>query len=557
MCDPFAMPDPLVTRLLLVLPALTAAIVAMGLSSLPANAAEIRVSPSDKPHAQPISDAIKLAAPGDVLIVEPGAYRESLDIGKPLTLRGLPGATLEGSEPLALAWEPAGGDLPGVYTAESGSKPVGLLWDRKFIAEIRFDKAQKEGDWQWQTLLAKGTPLSHFDEILALWVYHPREKRLYLRLPDRAKPEGSRLSWVPSRNPLVRISETENVTVEGLTLAHGGYGVWLDQARDCVVRNVTITSFEDTGIVLTAGATRCTIQGCDITRGSLEEWRPPLEHSRGNYEIWQLHKSAGYSDRNGIVLLRAGADNRVLENHLHRVFDGIALGDYKAESLDIPLPDPAHCQGAEIARNLIENTRDSGIELGAGSVDVKVHHNTLRQTHGGLRFKLPRLGPLYIHHNRLIDGSPFNVWFSMDASPAEAYVYHNTVVGGHREFLEVSRDSRRRDFVAPKWHFLNNLTLNDRGFCEPSEKPALDFTTSHNISGGKERPWPEGTPDRDTGSRYGVEISHDANGKPAPGSPAIDAGLDLSTYLDGKPLPGCEPGYFLGKAPDVGADEVE
>ena len=35
----------------------------------------------------------------------------------------------------------------------------------------------------------------------------------------------------------------------------------------------------------------------------------------------------------------------------------------------------------------------------------------------------------------------------------------------------------------------------------------------------------------------------------------ITAG-DLSTYLQGRPLPGCEPGYFKGRAPDAGADEV-
>ncbi len=28
-------------------------------------------------------------------------------------------------------------------------------------------------------------------------------------------------------------------------------------------------------------------------------------------------------------------------------------------------------------------------------------------------------------------------------------------------------------------------------------------------------------------------------------------------YFHGKPLPGCEPGYFKGKAPDAGAIEIE
>jgi hypothetical protein len=54
-----------------------------------------------------------------------------------------------------------------------------------------------------------------------------------------------------------------------------------------------------------------------------------------------------------------------------------------------------------------------------------------------------------------------------------------------------------------------------------------------------------------------VTVEHDENGKPAAGSAAIDAGLDLSSYRKGKPLPGCEPGYFKGKAPDAGADEAQ
>ena len=61
---------------------------------------------------------------------------------------------------------------------------------------------------------------------------------------------------------------------------------------------------------------------------------------------------------------------------------------------------------------------------------MRVHHNVLRKTHGGLRFKLPRIGPVFIYRNVLIDGTPFNIWYSMDDSPAEGYVYHNTIVGG-------------------------------------------------------------------------------------------------------------------------------
>ena len=64
-------------------------------------------------------------------------------------------------------------------------------------------------------------------------------------------------------------------------------------------------------------------------------------------------------------------------------------------------------------------------------------------------------------------------------------------------------------------------------------------------------PYPD-DPDRDRHSRYVEDVPME------PGFPrglgpaaAVDAGLDLSTYFHGKPLPGCEPGYFRGKAPDA------
>jgi hypothetical protein len=169
------------------------------------------------------------------------------------------------------------------------------------------------------------------------------------------------------------------------------------------------------------------------------------------------------------------------------------------------------------------------------------------------------VGPVFIHHNRLIDGSPFNFWFSMDSSPAEGYVYHNTVVGDAAPFLILSLKGSKQTFAAPKWHLLNNLMLGKEGFFDQyGTTPPVDFTASHNMSSGnaEHRPWPEAS-DRDQGSVYGAVIAHDGNGKPERASAAADAGLDLTTYLKGKPLPGCEPGSFKGKAPDAGADEVQ
>lgn len=44
------------------------------------------------PHAPTLTDAIRLAAPGDRLVIKPGVYRERLILSKPLTLDVTPGA---------------------------------------------------------------------------------------------------------------------------------------------------------------------------------------------------------------------------------------------------------------------------------------------------------------------------------------------------------------------------------------------------------------------------------------------------------------------------------
>lgn len=485
------------------------------------HAAIIKIAPDASNKA--ISNAIANASSGDTLVLTPGVYHEHVRIDKTLTLSGEAGAILDGSSPVKGEWSAAEG-LEKVFVLASEKRPNGLLADGKFIASIRFDRAQAKGDWDWRTLLEKGPPLSGFEQIRALWMHHPKEQRIYLRLENGAAPDNGKLSLVKSGDAIIDVA-AKGVLIEGLTLRGGRDAIRLGEGTsECTVRNCKITSFEDTGIAITSGASHCTVEDCDITRGAFEEWRPTNEKRRENYEIWRIHKDVGSYDRVGIDLVRAGEGNRILRNHLDRVFDGIDIGDSSAESLDKPLPDPNHGRDTEIAENVIENTRDSAIELGVGCINVNVHHNTLRHTHGGLRFKLPRIGPVFIHHNHLSEGTPFNIWFSMDASPAEGYLYHNTIEGGDTAALVYSSFNARRDFASPKWHFLNNLVLNvpDGIFSQNKNTPPRDFIESHNV------------------------VTDDAKA-------GTDAGLDLSIYLKGRPLPGCEPGYFKGRAPDAGA----
>ena len=72
-------------------PLLAILLFAAGGAPLPSVAAEWTVRPS-----QSISESIRLASPGDTLLIERGRYEENLRIDKPLTLRGIDRPTIAG-----------------------------------------------------------------------------------------------------------------------------------------------------------------------------------------------------------------------------------------------------------------------------------------------------------------------------------------------------------------------------------------------------------------------------------------------------------------------------
>lgn len=511
-----------------------------------------------------IGKTLAEAGEGDVIRIQKGRYRETLIVDKSVQLVGENGAVIDPSEPLSLKWV-ADEDLgPGVFKASVTRQPYSLLVDGKIIAVLAEDRVQKEGPWHWQTLFKSGTPLGGFQYIKGIWLYRSKEKEIVLRLEGNPDPNRLSLSVLWDRTPILDVRNAKGVVISGLSLACGYTGVSFEKgAKECVVKNCQVGPYEQRGIQITEGASGCLVESNEIFRGALEEWAPPVSASnslRGaEYEVWKIHKNTGNYDRVGIELFRSGPGNRVHANHLNRVFDGIDVGDYAVESLSIPLASPEDNRDAEIWENVIENTRDSGMEVGTGAINLRIHHNLLLRTHGGLRYKLPRLGPIYIYRNFLIDSETFNIWYSMDSSPAEGYVYHNTVVGTPAALQYSSFQAPYKNSGSPNWHYLNNLFVTKAGFFLDRQKGTVEinFTADYNGVSGGGRPWTNET-GKEAHSLYLENIKLEGNPpRPVSGSPVIDAGLDLSTYLKGKPLPGSEGRAYKGKAPDLGAVEVE
>jgi hypothetical protein len=517
---------------------------------------EIVLSPRPD-GAAVIGPALDAAPPGSVIRLQKGIYREIVTIRKPVSLRGDEGAIVDPSLPFRSKWEPAGTFGPGVYRATVDRAPAALFLDGQVLAQVdpRRREALRDGPWHWKRLVASGTPRTGFHMIRGLWLYLREERAILVHLEDNADPSQRSWSAVWTEEPVISIRKTGDVLVSGLTVAHGSSGVAItDGCQRCALTHCRIGPWDRNGVMLRNGAAASLVENNEIFRGSYEDMTPQtvltpqgvLAISPDWYEIWRLHKETGFYDRVGISLTLSGSGNRLHANHVHDVFDGINLGEGEIETLDAPVSDPSHDRAAEIYDNLIERTADSGMEVGGPAVDVRIHHNTLRRTHGGLRYKLPRIGPVFIYRNLLEEGSPFNIWYSMDASPAEGYVYHNTVVGGQVALL-YHIWPKHHEIGAPHWHYLNNLFITRGGaFLTRDTRIPVNFTWDYNVVVGNNRPFPH-DPAKDRHSRYVGEVTL------GPGSPAAEAGLDLSTYFHGQPLPGCEPGYFKGKAPDAGA----
>jgi hypothetical protein len=500
-----------------------------------------------------IAEALKEALPGDEIRLEPGIYREFVKPPSGVLISGSAGAIIDPSEAVPGEWKAADEVGPGVWKTPAPDEVRGLLIDGKFLAGLSEPRVRGEGLWHWKTLLTKGAPLSGFRKIRGLYLWKKDEKVLYVALGGE-NPGVHTWRWIRRGDAAITFHGVKGARVQGITLAGASAAVrFSGGSENCELRNCRIVSFEKNGVEVTEGSGGCAVVSNFITRGAWESWAPANEPGKARkeeYEIWQIHKNAGFYDRIGINLFRAGANNRILTNHIVETFDGINVGDYSVESLAKPLPNPEHGQGTEIGWNRIRDTRDSGIEIGGGAIDVRVHHNHLLRTHGGIRFKLPRVGPVFIHHNWLEDDRGFNIWFSMDSSPAEGYIYHNTI-SGHAAAIAYS--SMEKDFDAgatPRWHVVNNLVVTDKGLFDDRTHGKLrpNFTSTHNVVAGGGRPWPEAE-NRETGSRYPESIAlTDKLAFPAD-SPATGVARSLADYRNGKALPGWESGSEAGAGP--------
>lgn len=504
-----------------------------------------RVAPGESVQA-----ALDAAGPGDTVLLEAGIHRERVMMprggrhGAPVTLEGLPGAVLDGSEAVELDWRPAEDIAPGAWRAHVPFVPFLVTAEGKIItmlSETRVDPATVENPaWHWPRIFREGVGPSGWEAVRALGMYRQAERELVLKFGDHADPRTVTITVAP-REACVRILDADRCVVRNLALRYGAYGVLIEESVGTVVEGCTIGPV-DYGVWLGAGSYACTVRFNEIS-GDPHAITDPWQ--RGSWDNWQAHKTGGFHDRFGVQIHRSAGHHHVHDNLIRDVWDGIE-----------DRGGPGENRGLRIHHNLITRIADDGLEPNGAEEDCHWHDNIVTDAICGFRIKAPTVGPLYAYRNIFFNcREDFRNFGSTELRPATVYVYHNTSTAA-----TAIVSNKVWGIGTPNYHYFNNLFHCSRWWGNAGESVEPNWRGDYNVycRRGDSRGWDEGI---SLAARLGLDPSslwtenspgfRDLGNRDVSllaGSPALGRGGDLRAIL-GVDLPGLPD----KQTPDAGA----
>jgi hypothetical protein len=490
-----------------------------------------------------VQRAADLAQAGDLVLVQPGVYRERVSMtrsgtaSQPIVFRGNgPGAVLDGADgaiAAGVAWTAAGG---GVY-----SRVTGFPTDHVVTEAGRL---YRYGSLAALPGLAAGPPGGfHFDGTT-----------LHVKLADGTSPATHTMHVARHEDGIV-LDGVSWVRVENLEIRHygsGGYGkgVYLRYASDCAVRESRIHDVESAGVWIKGGS-RHRVEDNEIWSTSIFGWP------------WPLAKGSTAED-NGVVFTDDfGRGHVVRRNTIHGTFNGIGGGGVAAP--------PGTTNEIDIHDNVLYQHTDDALEPEGYGSNVRVFHNLVRDVH--MAFSIAPLfpGPIYLVRNAvhrvgntrtsLQDGYSASVLKLNHGYPdvtGPIYLYHNTfltdVPATNAIYLMTPGTAR---LVRAR----NNVIAGTRYVIEKENTVPLDLDGDllYTTDAGRFVKWQgvayaslaalrSGTGQEPSGMSFAPQFVDPAadDFRPAGRSPMIDRALRL---------PGINDGWW-GRGPDVGAVEA-
>ena len=543
-----------------------------------------------------IAAALELAGPGDTIRIGPGHWAETVaptlsgEPDAPIVLEGERGPDGEWLTILDIGvpvsgWEPAPEVGAGVFkTSALGFAPYSMTLDGKQVLRI-FDRIM--ADERGFAMLALPTdappvdPYSGYVEEQGFWdgvevAYGVRDDVTYLRFREGRDPSDADLRAAPAGGGIM-LDGVARWTIRDMRFSN---------AQDCIViqgenaqHNIVERCFLSNGhnrVVITGGAAHNVVRDNEMTLNYYGYDDPgawgAAEKSMHTsirchvYRTFKTIQGPGSADDHGVLLRRTGPGNEVYGNHIYAGLIGVSVGQS---------PD------TRVYRNVIHGMSSIGIltseDAGRGPVDLQVYENLVYDCNINFRLhhynnSLP--GERREFHYRNLSwqppglGSHIYVHLTSKEMPEgrahpELYLYHNSYIGGLRGFSP-SGWATDADGLKGIW-LLNNIfsaSMSLAGSMVFMGDAAMMGPVDHNLAvgainhGGAEWIGPNNVVIEEPEAIWPLDAMPDY--ELAADSPARGIGLDLSRQFEvmgraHEALPGMEPGYFSGDAPDAGA----
>lgn len=502
-------------------------------------------NPGTSPGAalRTIQHAADLAQAGDLVVIQPGVYRESVTVhgsgtaAQPIVFRGNgAGAILDGADAAIAAgvtWTPAAG---GTWSRVTGFETGHVVTEAG-----RLYRYGSVGDLQG---LAAGAPGGfYFDGTT-----------LYLKFADASAP-ASHTVHVARLEDGFYVNGLAYVRIENLEIRHygsGDYGkgVYLRFSSDCAVRSCRIHEVGSAGVWVKGGE-RHLVENNEIWDTSIFGW--PWGETKGS------------SAENSAITFTddVGRGNVVRRNAVHGTFNGIAPCGSDA-------PPSGVTNETDVYENVLYQHTDDGFEPEGYCSNLRLWGNRLQDVHMAFAVAPAAPGPLYIVRNvawrvgntrtSLQDGytaSAIKINSGYPQPVGPLLVYHNTFLTdvpgtdaiallnpGESTFIR----ARNNVIVGTRYAFykVNPVTWSGNG----DDLYTTDASRLVSWMGTR----------YDTLAAFRAALGQEPNGLSAPpqltspasgnfapltGSPLIDAGVALAGINDS----------YTGAGPDVGAVE--
>ncbi len=319
-----------------------------------------------------IQHAADLSQPGDLILIQPGTYRESVTVptsgtaAQPIVFRGAAaGAVLDGADETVLggvAWTPVG---TGVHSHSLGFSTGHVVTDQGRL--FRYSSLADLG------ALGAGAPGGFFFD----------GSTLFVKNADGSSPATRQMHVARLENGFY-LDGRSHVRIENLEIRHfgaGDYGkgVYLRFSSDCVIRTSRIHEIGSAGVWIKGGE-RNTVENNEFWDTSIFDWPWP-------------YTKASSAENNAVALTdNPGRGNVIRRNAIRGFFNG--MGPCGSSP-----PPTGFTTETDVYENKFSEHTDDAIEPEGYCSNVRIWGNRIEDVHMAFAVAPAAPGPTWIIRN--------------------------------------------------------------------------------------------------------------------------------------------------------------